>query len=273
MTSCAQTQLPLPLRSQVLLSDPHTQAALDLARHTVLLGLARNDVPVVLPDDTANVLVCAGAGAGTTTALRTLAAQAVRLGAHVDILDLHPAARGEHEWAAPVEGVNLYLHVEDIHDRLLELAGSLAHRDRTPAWTRRSVVVVEDMPVILASLRQHWRHTRPESQLDEPPVVTALLHLLTGGSARGVQVWAGNPGAVLPGISAEVRRLFPQRLIGNASHTVWRRAAFEVWPIPSCNSAPGRFHLVAERTATALQVLRLDHSQARAFAAGPGGDR
>ncbi|MEY9839511.1 cell division protein FtsK [Streptacidiphilus sp. EB103A] len=264
-----QTSLPLPLRTHVRLSDPHTRAALDLTTGTVLLGLAQDDTPVVLPDDTTNLMVCAGSGAGTSSTLQTLAAQAAGLGALVDILDPHPAT-GAHHWGLGLGQVAVHHRVQDIHTRLLDLAH---HLDRpapahTGGWTGRQVVLVENVATLVQSLRQYWSHTRPETQLTEAPAVTALGQLLEGGPGRGVQVWAGNPTAELPGLPGEVRRLFPARLIGGAGHALWHRAAPEVWAIPAYSSTPGRLHLAADRTLTTLQALYLDHAEARAMARG-----
>jgi hypothetical protein len=275
-TDCRQTQLPVTaLRSQVRLADAHTAAARAALPAAALIGLAEGDSPVALDRDGGNLLICAGSGGGTTTALRSLAAQAASLGAGVDVLDPAP---GGHPWADGPASVTALHRIEEIHDRLCDRAAALSPRpDRASAsgsWTGHTVIVVENAATLVFGLRQYWAHTRPETQLRDAPGVTALAQLLTAGPDYGTQVLAGNPRGDLPELTSRTRTAFTNRLVGSVGHAVWHRVAPEVWAIPAFSYHPGRLHLVADRTVTTVQGLFLDDAEAAALAStATGGPR
>ncbi|MFD3422035.1 cell division protein FtsK [Streptomyces decoyicus] len=267
--TCAQTSMPIEaLRQSVHLADAPTITAL---QHTdqALLGLAYGDRPVYLPAEAGNVLVATGGGGGTTTVLRTLAAQALHHGAHVDILDIgqqHPPC---HRWATALPGVLVHSSVSKVHTLLVEMLDRLRHPEPAPPadWRRRRVLVIEHTERLLYGLRQHWALTRPDSQLDDAPGVEALGMLLAAGPQAGLQIVAGST-HLPPHLDAEVGDVFPTRVLAYAGQTLWSRIAPEVWPVPPYSVIPGRMHAVQDGRATRFQALYLSESQARAWARG-----
>ncbi|GGU39371.1 cell division protein FtsK [Streptomyces violascens] len=263
-----QTSIPVQaLRNAVRLSDRHTLAALNTAT-APLLGLADGDRPLTLPAGVEHALVAAGAGGGTTTLLRTLTAQALALGASVDLID--PGGAG-HRWARDLPGVRYLSRIAEIHDHLQINVAAL--QDGTArwdgSWSGRRVLVVEHLGTVAYGLREYWSQTRPESQLEEAPGVEALGVLLAAGPAFGIQVFAGNPRVGLPGLGAvPVADVFPTRVLAYAGAALWQRVAPEVWSVPPYSLIPGRMHVVADRSATAFQALYLSDAEARAFARG-----
>ncbi|MEU6331576.1 cell division protein FtsK [Streptomyces sp. NPDC047049] len=266
--TCAQTSMPIEaLRQSVHLVDAPTVNALQHT-HQVLLGLADGDRPVYLPTEAGNILVATGAGGGTTTVLRTLAAQALHHGAHVDILDIGQR-RPSHQWAASLPGVLVHSSISEVHNLLVEMLDRLRHQDAVPPadWRRRRILVIEHTDRLLYGLRQHWALTRPESQLEDAPGVEALGMLLVAGPHAGLQIAAGST-HLPPRLDAAVSDVFPTRVLAYAGQTLWARIAPEVWPVPPYSVIPGRMHAVQDGRATRFQALYLSESQARAWARG-----
>ncbi|WP_329020464.1 cell division protein FtsK [Streptomyces sp. NBC_01601] len=269
-----QTSMPIQaLRNSVRLSDSYTLTALNTV-DTPLFGLADGDRPIALPDTAEHTLIATGAGGGTTTLLRTLTAQALALGASVDLID--PGGTG-HRWARDLPGVRYLSRIADIHDHLLLTVAAL--QDGTQAWdgtwTGRRVMVIEHLGTVAYGLREYWSQTRPETQLDEAPGVEALGVLLATGPSFGVQVFAGNPSVRLPGLgTVPVAQVFPTRVIALGGAALWERIAPDIWCIPPYSVMPGRMHITAGQQVTAFQALYLSDTEARAVASGeiePGG--
>ncbi|MCX4784081.1 MULTISPECIES: cell division protein FtsK [unclassified Streptomyces] len=266
MTS--QTSMPIQaLRNSVRLRDPYTLTALN-STTTPLLGLADGDRPVALPESAEHVLVAAGAGGGTTTLLRSLTAQALCLGAAVDVID--PGGTG-HAWARDLPGVRYLSRIPEIHDHLQLTVAALqdgtGHWDGS--WAGRRILVVEHLGTVTFGLREYWSQTRPETQLEEAPGVEALGVLLAAGPAFGIQVFAANPRVGLPGLGeVPAADVFPTRVLAYGGAALWGRVAPEVWAIPPYSLTPGRMHVVAGQKATGIQALYLSDDEARAFARG-----
>ena len=263
-----QIEMPIPaLRGSVRLNAPCTPAAL-AGLDAPLLGLADGDRPVLMPEDAGHVLVGTGSGGGTTTLLRTTAAQALARGAEVDVLDVGGSA---HRWAAGLPRVTYLSRIGAVHQRLLLAAASLKDGTRSwdGGWPARRVLLLENVATLAYGLRQHWLHTRPETQLDEAPGVEALALLLAAGPEFGVQILAGNPRGDLPGIQpAPVSALFSTRVLACGGTVLWKRVAPEIWVPPVCSATAGRMHVVADRAVTAFQALQLSDREARALASG-----
>ncbi|WP_431983846.1 cell division protein FtsK [Streptomyces qinglanensis] len=267
MTS-AQTSMPIEaLRRSVHLVDAPTVHALQRSDR-ILLGLADADRPVCLPSEPANVLVAAGGGGGTSTMIRTIAAQALHHGAHVDILDID-IRRPSHTWAASLAGVQVHNRISDIHTFLIGMLDRLRHEYVTPgSWERRRILVIEHAERLLYGLRQHWALTQPDSQLDDAPGVEALSMLLAAGHHNNLQVVAGGTRSLPPHLGTSIGDVFATRVLAYAGQTLWTRVAPEVWPVPPYSVIPGRMHAVQFGRATRFQALYLTEPQARAWARG-----
>ncbi|MFG2211993.1 cell division protein FtsK [Streptomyces sp. NPDC048638] len=263
-----QTSMPIQaLRNTLRLSDPHTLTALNAVR-TPLLGLASGDQSVRLPAGAEHVLVATGAGGGTTTLLRSLTAQALALGASVDLID--PGGAG-HPWARSLPGVRYLSRIAEIHDHLLINVAALQDGLGTwdGGWRGRRVMVIEHLGTVAYGLREYWSQTRPETQLEEAPGVEALGVLLAAGPGFGIQIFAGNPRVGLPGLGAvPVKDVFPTRVLAYGGAALWQRVAPEVWPVPPYSVTPGRMHAVTGQESTAFQALYLNEIEARALARG-----
>lgn len=271
--STAQTSIPVQvLRSSLRLSDPYALAALNAAS-APLLGLSNGDRPLVLPAGAGHVLVAAGAGGGTTTLLRSLTAQALALGAHVDVIDPSTSA---HTWARGLPGVTYLSEISAIHDHLQLTVAALQDGCATwdGGWPGRRVMVIENTSTVAYGLRQYWAHTRPESQLEEAPGVEALAMLLATGPSFGVQILAGNPHGDIPGLDhVPTHQVFGTRVVAHGGATLWKRVAPEVWAVPPSSLIPGRMHVVACGEVTVMQGLYLTDNEARVFAGGPANGR
>ncbi|MFF8786910.1 cell division protein FtsK [Streptomyces sp. NPDC015125] len=255
------------LRDSVRLDDACTPPL--LVSPDLLLGLAAGDRPVTVPDRTDHVLVATGAGGGTTTVLRSLAAQALARGAQADILDLTHA---EHTWAREIPGARHLNDVAEVHDYLMIAAGGLRNdrQESSDGWGGRRVLVIEELAGLVEALRAYWLLTRPETQLQEAPAVEALALLLASGRVCGWTILAGDTGGSLPGPGAVSPREFSTRILGYGSSLLWRRLAPGV-PAPEPSARIGRFHVIEGGAATPFQALYLTSAEARAFAlAGSG---
>ncbi|MDJ0346960.1 cell division protein FtsK [Streptomyces sp. H10-C2] len=265
----AQTTMSFTaLRNAVHITDPHTVRAVR-GSERVLLGLAAGDVPVYLPEGDGHVLVATGGGGGTTTVLRSLAAQALRRGAHVDVLDLD-RRRSSHPWAAPLPRVQILDRIEQIHDYLVDQLDQLRQYDRASAAgaPQRRLIVIEHGDRTVDALRQYWGLTRPDSQLADAPGIEALGLLLAAGRAGGLQIAFGSTRGVAPYLGTQVRDVFVTRVVAYGGQTLWTRIAPEVWPVPPYSVIPGRMHVVQDGTTTRLQALYLAENEARAWARG-----
>lgn len=264
-----QTTMPIDaLRDSVHLTDPHTVRALH-GSDRVLLGMGRGDGALYLPPGGGHVLVATGGGGGTTATLRSIAAQAVHLGAHVDLVDLD-RRRPSHTWAASLDRIRVLTRPDQVHDHLVETAEQLRHQDEeTPdTWVRRRLTVIENADQVLHALRHYWTQTRPDSQLEEAPGVEALGVLLAAGRAVGHQVVAGSTRGIPPHLGTQVGDVFTTRVLAYGGQTLWARIAPEVWPVPPYSVIPGRMHAVQDGTSTRIQALYLSESEARAWARG-----
>ncbi|MFF8618111.1 hypothetical protein [Streptomyces sp. NPDC015350] len=107
------------LPQQLRLTDPGAREQLEaLPASQVLIGHGtdRQPVGIDLDTDSPHVLVCSTSGGGTSTALRTLAAQVLHHGGDALILD---TKRISQTWARGLLGVTYRCDIADIHDALL----------------------------------------------------------------------------------------------------------------------------------------------------------
>jgi DNA helicase HerA-like ATPase len=88
----------------VYFTDPGLREQLEaLPTSAALIGIGTDGTAIAVDIDTApHIPVCTGTGGGTTTILRTLAAQFLHQGAHALVLD---ATRISHLWAKALSTV------------------------------------------------------------------------------------------------------------------------------------------------------------------------
>lgn len=254
------------LRATVHVTDPYTVRQL-AGRAQVLLGLASGDQAHYLQDE--HTLVATGGAGGTTTVLRSISAQALRLGARVDILDLN-RRRPSHPWAQGLAGIRVHNRPEQARDLIAELRACLQRRahEFDGSWATRRLLVIENTDQVLDALRQHYLLTQPDTQAEEAPAVEGLADLLRAGHAVGLQIIAASGHGIPPYLGLQIRDAFPTRIVACAGAGLWGRVAPEVWPVPPYSVISGRMHLVRDGMASRMQALYLCESQARAWARG-----
>lgn len=263
-----QTRIDVPaLRGAVHLTDPHTVTALTTAPGRILVGLADGDQPHYLRDE--HVLVATGGAGGTTTLLRSIAAQALRQGRSVDLLDLD-RRRPSHPWAQHVPGARLHSSAAEVQALVLDLRDELLRSPERDDSTEdgQRLLVIENADRVLDALRQHYLVEQPDTQAEEAPAVEALAELLYFGRAHGLQIVAASARGIPPHLGVSLREQFTTRIVACAGTSLWTRIAPEIWPVPPNSIIPGRMHLVRDDTAYRLQALYLSEAEAHAWARG-----
>lgn len=117
------TALPKLLR----LTDPGLREQMEaLPALAALIGIGTDGRAIAVDIDAApHILVCSGAGGGSTTILRTLTAQFLHQGAHALVLD---TTRVAHLWARNLPTVTHRGNIAGIHDALVGLGSELKRR-------------------------------------------------------------------------------------------------------------------------------------------------
>ncbi|GLF98283.1 ATP-binding protein [Streptomyces yaizuensis] len=221
-----------------------------------LIGLtAGGAAPVYLGPGSGHTLLVAWPGMGTTTVLRTVAAQYARRGTQVDILDV----AGQHTWARAQRRVHLYEDAASVHRRLYQLADQVrAQRSGPPR-----VVVVESDQTVTALLRFRHYPVPGGTGLD------ALTAVLAAGRLYGIRVVMACRAVPAP-MGHVARDLFTTRLLSAPTPRTWDlvgspgRAAPQEEPFRI-----GRMHLVGMGGDEVVQLLRLSDLQAAYLAAAP----
>ncbi|MFF5393354.1 hypothetical protein ACFY5H_34480 [Streptomyces sp. NPDC013012] len=226
-------------------------------------------VTVGLDADSPYVLVVNSTGDGTTTALRTLAAQLLHHGAHTCLLD---SKRISHTWARTLPAVTHRADPADIHDVLLEVRAEMGrrighlhrhgcHGEDLP----RLAVLIDAGHHLLHQLACHWDTTRRHDDLKTSPAVDALHELLFAGPEVRIHVLFGaqpNP----HGLGPQWRENFSTIVLGRVTARTWTRLAPHINDVPKTSSHPGCDHAVQGISARPVQVLYLTHTEAAAQA-------
>ncbi|WP_274036630.1 hypothetical protein [Streptomyces sp. MMBL 11-1] len=245
-------------------SAPHPQADLaDLLPGAVdegpgpVLGVDANAVPAYLGPGSGHVLLVAWPGTGSTTGLRTLAAQYARRGTQVDILDVS----GQHAWARAQQRVQLYEDAASVHRRLYQLAAQVRAERSGPART----VLVESNQTVTSLLRFRHYPDPGGTGLD------ALTTVLATGRLHGIRVVMACRAVPEPW-GHLARDLFSTRLLSAPTPRTWQLVGPPGAPAPQTEPfRVGRMHLVGTGGDGLVQLLRLTDLQAAHLAATPPG--
>lgn len=250
---------------QLRLTDPGVREQLEaLPASQVLIGLGTDRQPVCfdLDTDSPHVLVCSASGGGTSTVLRTLAAQSLHHSGDVLVLD---TKRISQSWARGLQGVTYRRDIADIHDALLGLRAELTrHVDEhgEAADLPHLAVVFESAGHTLRQLARHWDKVRQEGEPKTSPAVNAYEELLFAGREARIHILAG-----AQSYSAALgREQFSTVLLGRVTTRTWSQAAPQVATVPKASTHPGRFHTVQRSTAHPTQVLLMSETEAAAWA-------
>ncbi|MEU9189440.1 DUF87 domain-containing protein [Streptomyces sp. NPDC048484] len=253
-----------PLPQQLRLTDLGVREqlqALPVSQVLIGLGTDRQSVCIDLDNDSPHVLVCSASGGGTSTTLRTLAAQLLHHGGHVLVLD---TKRISQAWARALPTVTYRRDIADIHDALVGLRAELKHRinhadqhgdtDDLP----RLAVVFESAGHTLRQLARHWDKVRQAGEAKTSPAVDAYEELLFAGREARIHILAG-----AQSYSAALgREQFSTVLLGRVTTRTWSQAAPQVATVPKASTHPGRFHTVQGVTAHPTQVLLMTEAEA-----------
>lgn len=261
------------------LSEVAVQRALAVAKGgQVLLGLAAGgkDGPrplyVDLDSDSPHILISAGTGGGKSVTIRTLAAQAIRRGWLVWVIDVK---RHSHSWMRGLPGVRYFRDIADVHEALLAAAEEGDRRNRAwddvpfgaegPTFTRL-VIVCEEMNGTLSYLRKWWRQNKAPGDPAIPDSVGGLGEILFMGRAVQVNVIAVAQSATARDLGGpEQRENFFCRVLARYTVNAWNMLVPECAYVPA-SSHPGRAQVCIAGVATETQQVYMDEAAARAYA-------
>jgi hypothetical protein len=243
------------------------------------LGLTIGSRPVTIDveTDSPHVLLSMGTGAGKSVLLRLLAAQALRKGWAVILLDY----KQDHYWAQGLidEGMSgrlFYVRkVEEIHNTLIQLESVRQYRSdvdfeaRGARKMQRVLILFEEMNVTVNMLRAYWQSVRVKGQPAKSPALTAFgalagagrsarMHLVAVGQYLTAQVFGG----------PEARENFGARVLGRYSAASWRTLVPEFGAPPPRSLVRGRVQVCQGETRAETQVAFLTHAEVAEWARG-----
>lgn len=227
-----------------------------------------------LDDDSPHVLVSMGSGAGKSVLVRLLAAQAIRKGWAIIVLDF----KQDHYWAADlmdeeIPGVIYIRKVEEIHSALIKLEQVRKWRSdvsfetrKDPVEMQRVLIVFEEMNATVAMLRTYWQSVL--NGKGKSPALIALGQLSAAGRSAFMNIVAigqyltadvfGGPAA---------RENFGSRLLGRYTANAWRLLVPEYGPPPSRSTVRGRIQICqGGGVPVETQVAFLTHEEVREYA-------
>ena len=237
---------------------PDTLPPTSTASAHPLIGLAAGQIPVHLTPEHGHTLAVMPPGHGSTTLLRTIAAQLAATGTQVAILDTH----FEHDWARHVPAITRFHDPDHIRVFLQNLAEELREAPDQLVTARRDRALLIETAGTTDLLAFQHGPGRPGSGID------ALVPILRLGRPHGLQVVMTSYTVVQP-LHASSRQLFTSRLVAHPSCETWQHLAAPGERRPPGRRHPGRLHLLgADAARTDLQVLNLTGQQALDLAAG-----
>lgn len=254
------TVLPKVLR----LTDPGLREQLEaLPASAALIGIGTDGTAIAVDVDNApHILVCTGAGGGSTTILRTLTVQFLHQGAHALVLD---ATRISHLWSKELPTVTHRGNVAGIHDALVGLAIELKRRtdldDDRLDDVPRLMVVFDRADDTLRHLARYWETFRQEGDPKKSPAISALEAVLYEGRAARIHAFY-NGRASGGGLALSAREQFATVILARVGTHTWQRLAPIAGPAPKPSTHPGRVHVVQDGTAHQTQALLLTDAEA-----------
>ncbi|WP_329020465.1 hypothetical protein [Streptomyces sp. NBC_01601] len=241
----------LPRRS-VQLTRGRGHRAFSRSPHP-LIGLAAGDRAIHLTPDAGHVLLSAPAGMGSTTVLRTLGAQALTAGWHVDIVDVHAS---EHPWAAGLDRVTHVHEPDAVHRHLIGLAHQARGRAAAQSPGPARLVLVENHGTTDVLLN-HRVDPRPNGM-----PLDALVAVLAHGRLARIQVVLACTEPP-PALGHILRDLFTTRLLLQPTDRTWRLAGEngQSQP-PAVPWRPGLWHHLGPDGPRLLQAADLSDEDA-----------
>ncbi|MFJ2217849.1 hypothetical protein ACIQVO_36470 [Streptomyces sp. NPDC101062] len=224
-----------------------------------LIGLAAGNQPVFLTPQDGHLLLVAPAGMGTSTLLRTLGAQHLAAGGHLDILDVHP---DEPPWARGLDRVSYLDTAEAIAAHLHGLAHQARRRAEAGRPGPRRLVLLEARGTTEV-LHQHLDARPNGTPLD------ALTAVLAHGRLARMQVALACQ-AIPPALAHLAADLFTTRLLIAPDKDTWQcTGGTATTRPPPGSSRPGLWHQPTAAGARQIRAARLTEADATARAQDP----
>ncbi|MFF6873683.1 helicase HerA domain-containing protein [Streptomyces sp. NPDC012450] len=275
-------QTPRP-PGKVMFADEHVQALVTGAAESApLIGLGPQDsrVSVDLDAESPHILVSASTGGGKSVITRTMAAQMLRNGSQLVVLDFK---RHSHKWARGLPNVLYCRDISDIHEALVKM-GQEGHRRNivvddwegegdAPVGPRLGMIL-EEANATIAKLKRHWasiRKTKGDefgpADPKESPAIDALREILFMGRAVKMHVFLVAQSATAAALGGpEVRECFATRILARYTRNAWNMLVPEVQPVPRSTRHIGRAQVVLGGVAHETQVIFFTDAEARAWA-------
>ncbi|HBF83306.1 MAG TPA: hypothetical protein DD420_26325 [Streptomyces sp.] len=225
-----------------------------------LIGLAADNRPVRLAPQDGHLLLVAPAGTGTSTVLRTLGAQHLAGGGHLDILDAHLVGQA---WARGLDRVSYLDEPQAIAAHLHGLAHQARRRAEAGRPGASRLVMVEALTA--GVLLDHHLDARPNGT-----PMDALTAVLAHGRQAGMQVVLACQQEIPPPLRHIAADLFTTRLLAEPSAATWVEAGGTAATYPQPDGCrPGRWHHLDAAGTRQLRAARLEETDAAVWATGP----
>ncbi len=235
-----------------------------------------------LSGDSPHVLVSAASGAGKSSILRTVAAQALAKGDQVVILDIKQHSQS---WAEGLPGVYIATTLVDI-GKCLSMAGQEVHKRNRIAkeWLStqralgfwdvsaedapvgpRTVILFEEMNSTLSEIRelskQSFRNSTVYSAWDGMKDIVlmgraARMHMIAVGQGMGARAMGGS----------EILVNFGIRILIQHDPNIWHRLAWDCGFPKAAPEERGRGYICSNGKAKMSQFLYLTELEARTYA-------
>jgi hypothetical protein len=225
-------------------------------------------VAVDFDAESPHLLVVGAPGVGKSNTLSIIAAQHLRNGGLVVVLDRKEFSL---KCLRGLPGVTYLSAIEDIHNGLVNLWAEAERRnqayrdwdddaDGKPNVGPRILVIVEEGNVLSGKLAKYWKKIKTSEDDKDSPADEALDNLLFAGRAIRMNVaFVAQSGTVRAIGGVERRECFGgAKLLGRYSQNGWRMLVPEVMPIPRTTTHRGRLQVVLAGAATETQMLYMD---------------
>lgn len=240
-------------------------AAIDAAAEDeFVLGLGTGGAVVSfrLGTDSPHVCVSARSMSGKSTLVGLIAAQALRRGARVVLLD----PKGSHPALFGLPGVDYCLTAEQCHNALVTHAAQaeeqnlLAFAEGLTEWAgQRTIVLAEELNILTPKLKDYWPKIRDKAN-DDPatsPAISGLRSLsFAGRSAKYNLIMVAQYLTAHTAAGPEARENLGVRLVARPTRNQWTTLCGGV-PMPHIDSNPGRWYQVIDEEVTEVQVALL----------------
>jgi len=242
----------------------------------VTLGLGRGNLPVnvSLAEDSPNFGLSIGAGGGKSQLARVVAAQVLRNGGNVLILD---PKRISHAWAKGLPNVRYARTTEEIYDALVWLDAEVDRRTNVADSGHdiegevlanvgaRLLVIAEELNEMNARLRADWSEHRTSKQPKKSPAITAMESALFMGRQVKINTFAvAQMMTALAAGSGAARENMGVRILGRYTRNNWKMLVPE-FDMPGRSMRPGRVQVVTHKIVE-CQVAFLTGAEARELA-------